>query len=139
MNCNCVEYSGFEVWQGGELQLEWEGREFEEGQPFDLTGATATCVLKNRMQDPEEAAVITLTTENGGVLNTKPSSGKLLAVFTGDATADLPAFTCGHPWREYWSQFAVRLATNQLVRSALYKVTLWAGTAAKPADVPPIP
>jgi len=139
MSCGCVDNSGFVVWQGSELQLEWEGRESEQGQPFDLTGATATCVLKNRMEDPPEAAVITLTTENGGVLNNSPATGKLLAVFSGDDMADLPAFSCGYPSRDYWSQFAVRLATNQLVRSALYKVTLLAGAAAKPADVPPIP
>ena len=136
MNCGCVDYSGFEAWQGSELQLEWEGRVSENGQPFDLTGATATCVLKNRPEDPEAAAVIKLTTENGGILNTQPSAGKLLAVFTGEATAGLPAYTCGHPQRDYWSQFAVRLATDQLVRSAVYKVTLFAGAAVNPVDVP---
>jgi hypothetical protein len=134
--CACSHSMEFQTWQGSELQLEFEVREFEEGQPLDLTGCTATCVLKQNKNDPEEFALVTLTTENGGVKNDTPYLGTLLATFTGDATAELEASSYGCPSREYWSQFAVRLSTNQVVRSALYKVTLFAGTAMAPAELP---
>jgi hypothetical protein len=127
----------FDAWQGAELQLEFEARVSEQGQPLDFTGATATCVLKNNLNDPVEAAVLTATTENGGILNLKPETGKLHAIFTGDDLAELSAWTCGYPFREYYSQFAVRLASNQVVTSALYKVNLWAGTAMAPAAIQP--
>lgn len=135
--CCCAEQPAFQAWHGSELQLEFEVREFEDGQPIDLTGATATCVLKNSPDDPEEFAVITLTTENGGVKNDTPYLGTLIATFTGDDTAALAATSYGCPTREYWSQFAVRLSTNQVVRSALYKIALFAGAAVSPAELTP--
>jgi hypothetical protein len=115
---SCTPYHLIEVWQGNELQLQWYGAIKEGGPPLDLTGATAKFLVKERLEDPDDAALIEGTTENGKIVLTDPVNGKLVGTISSEDSEDLLAQSNGCPHRDYIAQFKVVLSTGQGVRSA---------------------
>ena len=124
-----MSYTRLDVWQGHELQLEFYGGTAPppDGIPFDFTDASGVFLLKERPTDPDDQAVVTATTENGGIEITDTVNGKMVATITAEDSEALVAQTCGCPYRDYFGQFAVKLNTGQIIRSALFIVRFHQG------------
>ena len=125
-----MTYPTIDAWHGNELQLQWRGAVAKDGIPFNLQGASAVFLLKERLEDPDESAALTQTTENGGIIITDPGNGVLVAKITGEQSQGLQSFTCGCPHRDYYSQFSVKLSTGQIVKSANFVLRLNRGAVA---------
>lgn len=67
-------------------ELTWKQ---ENGTPVNLTGYTARMQVRRAVSD--STAVVTLTTENGGITMPSPrASGKIVLLLSATATAGLP-------------------------------------------------
>lgn len=123
-------YPLIDVWHGNEVQLQWSGAVTKDGIPFNLQGASAVFLLKNRLEDPDASAVFTATTENGGIVITAPGNGILVATIPGEQSQILESSTCGCAHRDFYAQFAVKLSTGQIVRSATFIIRFNRGAIA---------
>jgi hypothetical protein len=126
---SCKTYARIDVWQGHELQLEFYGASAPppDGFPFDFTDATAVFLLKNQPSDTDDQALVTATTENGGIEITDSINGRMVATITGEASEMLVAQTYGCPYRDYYAQFRVTLRTGQLTGSSPFIVRFHQG------------
>jgi hypothetical protein len=131
-----MTYPIIDVWHGNEVQLQWRGATEKDGIAFSLQGASALLLLKERLTDPDESAVLTQTTENRKITITDPGNGILVATITGEDSEGLESSSNGCPHRDYFSQFAVRLSTGQIVRSANFILRFNRGAI---AAMPPLP
>jgi hypothetical protein len=119
-----------DVWQGNEVQIGWDcytKHPDAGGLPINLTDATAVFLAKEKPSDPDEAAVITGTTENGKIEIYNGPNGKLSMTIGGEDSEALTAASCGCPWRDFFCQFAAKLSTDQILRSAPFVLRYHSG------------
>ena len=115
------------AWQGATLKLLvtcWVSA--EEDAPFvDLSGSTAIFLMKNCLNDPDDAAVITKT-HLDGISYPDAANGKALVTIPGDELEVLDV-NCK---RNYYGQVSLRLSDTTIIMSPLFKICVYQGAIA---------